>query len=199
MESASSLSAALAKAATRYPGFTSFKTSTPIHYRKRWFRDGLIDATLDESVEAISPAITPPEDLPGPFEFAFRQRSAQGLAIVLLSQSPHTPQISVPNHSVIVLQRQHFKRSLRSIASREIWARKRYPVDAADRYRAIEYLLQCNGATVFSTLVPVLRNQSLDPVHQIFSYLATGFLTTSLEAGIGPKSVLRIGPMGFTG
>lgn len=35
---------------SRYPGFVSFKTASPIHYPLRWLRDALIRMSLDQGV-----------------------------------------------------------------------------------------------------------------------------------------------------
>ena len=50
-----------AKGSTK-PGFSSFKTTTPITYPGRWPRDALIQSTLDPSIASIEPWLRP---LPG--------------------------------------------------------------------------------------------------------------------------------------
>jgi hypothetical protein len=180
--------------ADRYPGFSSCKTRRPIHYRHRWIRDALIQSSLDDSVIEIAPTITPVSEFPRPIEFSFRQFIASGMTLVLLSQVPTTLGTVIDDSRIIVIERSQLVTGPRAIACRAIWAQKRMPVDTADRYRAIERILRCGEPVPMNELVPLLRNPSLDPVHQLFAFLANGFLTADLRAGISPGTLLDLGP-----
>lgn len=113
---------------TRYPGFHSFKTARPIHYRQRWLRDALIQATLDPHTVELSPSSTSPDELPSPVEFSFRRRTSGGLGIVLVSQLDTDIGEVVDDDRVTVITRDELNREPVASTSRSIWAHKRLSV-----------------------------------------------------------------------
>lgn len=195
MEHAALQAAETKPLASRYPGFHSFKTIRPIHYRQRWLRDALIQATLDPLTIELNASSTDPAELPPPIEFSFRRRSAAGLGIVLVSQIETDIGEIVGDERVTVITRDELNREPVRTTTRTIWMQKRLPVDSAQRYRAIE-LIDRHGVASLQETIAVMKNLSADPVHQICSLIANGYLTIDLQHPMGPRSLLTLGPAG---
>lgn len=179
--------------AIRYPGFSSFKTQQSIHYRHRWLRDALIQASLDPHTIELAPSSTAEQDLPAGIEFAFRRRTAAGLGIVLVTQIGKDLEGLIDDERVTVVTRIELSREPIFTAARTIWGQKRLAVDGAERYRAID-AVESRGSALMHQVVDALRDDSVDPIHQVCSLIANCYLTVDLRSPIGPGSVLTLGP-----
>lgn len=182
----------------RYPGFQSFKTTTPIHYPRRWIRDALIQASLDRDVTALAPSITADTDLPRPAEFSFRLYRNGALRLVLLTQAPSSLGKEIDDDRIVVWNRTMLTEGSRAKACGAVWAHKRSRIDPADLYRATELVNRC-GAVPVARLLRALRSPDIDPLHQVFHYLANGYLTADLAEGIAPSTMVSTGPCAWTG
>lgn len=193
MEQALLLQPDMDRIAARYPGFTSFKTRTAIHYRARWIRDALIQCALDPETLELGPSSTPLDELPPPAEFAFRRRTAIGLSLVLVCQVDTDIGNIIADHRVTVITRPEFNREPLRSTARAIWAHKRQTVDASDRYRAVDAVSK-RGAAAMHEVISALKDQSTDPVNLVCSLVANSYLSMDPVDGIGPWSILRLGP-----
>lgn len=177
----------------RYPGFSSFKTASRIHYQQRWMRDALIQASLDPYTVELAPSITPVPELPGDAEFAFRRRTAIGLGLVLVTGVETDIGDAIGDDRISVVSRTALSREPRFSAARTIWAHKRLSVDSAERYRAIEVVSRW-GASPMREVLQALRNESTEPVHQICSLIANSYLEIALDGPLSPATILKLGP-----
>lgn len=182
-----------AAALDRYPGFSSFKTRSRIHYQQRWIRDSLIQASLDPYTVELVSSTTPAHDLPGRAEFAFRRRTHLGFGLVLVTAVETDMDDVINDERVTILSRVELCREPRFSAARAIWTHKRLQVDSAERYRAIE-LVYRRGSAPLHEVLATFRNESAEPVHQVCSLIANSHLELDLEVPLSPSTILKLGP-----
>lgn len=198
MESISLMAAERPRLTQRYPGFSSFKTLTSIHYEHRWMRDALIVMSLDQHTLSLAPSSTPTFELPLPAEFSFRRRTVAGPGIVLVTQLETDIEDIVADDRVTVLSRAALSRDPALGVARAIWTQKRTTVDPADRYRALDIVTARRSAAMHE-VVGALRSESVDRIHAVCSLLANSYLEMNLDGGLGPWSELKMGPASFAG
>lgn len=181
--------------AQRYPGFTCFKTSRPIWYRHRWYRDSLIQSALSADVISLSPSPAAAIQLPHPAEFAYREHSIDHSTTVVLTQAPSVFLSEVLGPGVKLIDRAQLCAEPRASAGRIIWSQKRLSVDPADRYRAIEVIAMRGGMAKLGDVISSMRSVRQDHINQALSLLANGVLCASLDHGIGPDTIITVGVM----
>lgn len=106
------------------PGFRSFKTTGAIHYKDRWPRDALIQATLRPSVVTISQAaenLSAAEGVSLAFETA---ELGQRRLYVLCANAPEQSDASDGFQTVVYLARETVLREPRLSIQRAIWSRR---------------------------------------------------------------------------
>lgn len=179
----------------RYPGFSSYKTSEPIHYTKRWFRSALILSTLNERVTSLMPGGSS-ACTAGWAEFTYREVSERGITTVALTRLPAilVGALNLPQEIRAVARRDLAEEPLASSA-RNIWGRKRVSVAAADRYRIVDYLEAGGDRATFAEIVDLAHSSNGDPLDAVLSLLANGFLQMRLGDGITPGATVRLGPL----
>jgi hypothetical protein len=178
----------------RYPGFSSYKTRSPIVYHRRWLRDALIQSTLDPYVSSLE-SLPERFNCPPGIEFAFlvQRQTDRSILAVGVRDFPGFDGV-VDGVKIESVTRTFLNLEPRASTGRAIWAQKRLSIDAGDRFRVVERLLECRETAV-SDLVPVIRNGRIDPIHQLLAFIATGWLVLEIEKGFSPRSTVQLGPM----
>lgn len=182
-----------ATALDRYPGFSSFKTRSRIHYQQRWIRDALIQSSLDPYTVELAPSTTPIDALPSCAVFAFRRRTQLGFGLVLVTAVQTDMDDIIDDDRVTVVSRVELSFEPRLSAARAIWTHKRLQVDSAERYRAIEVVSRWGSAAMHEVL-RAFRNESIEPVHQVCSLIANSYLEIDLDGPLSPSTTLKLGP-----
>lgn len=173
------------------PGFISFKVREPIPYPNRWHRDALVQATLEPTVSQIA-ALGRDVVLPSATEFAFAARIAGSDFILVVSESQ--TRTTIPGRPIIAMTRRSLEVEPLATTARSIWAHKRFLSDPGDRFRVIEELTDQPQGKAVQDIFRVLESPFLDPVRQIFSMLANGFVVADLNSGFTLATRLRLGP-----
>lgn len=177
------------------PGFTSFKVREPIVYPNRWQRDALVQATLDPAVTEIAPLAPGDGPLPPPVQFAFLARIAgMDFLVVIADRDPHPSTLPEPALPLLRITRRSLGAEPLASTAISIWSHKRLVPDPADRMRIGEALDGIPEGRPVAEIRQLLHNNFMDPVRQIFSMLANGFLVGDLNGGFHPRTVLRLGP-----
>jgi hypothetical protein len=75
-----------------------------------------------------------------------------------------------------------------------VWSRKRLLVPPADRFRVVGACSRRSEGETVENLLRVLSGEFLEPLDQLLSLLANGYLVVDLNSGFGPGTRLRVGP-----
>lgn len=172
----------------RYPGFSSFKTTSPIHYSRRWLRDVLIQVTLDPIVSTISPLSPPRVDEALDAEFGFSALINAQDVVVLVTTEFHTAPLPP---SVVLLSRPEVQREPFLTTGRSIWRHKNVHVDIEEIESARKSAAK---RATFGDLIEGVSGPSEMKSSKILSMIANGHLLISLADQLNLNSPVLLGP-----
>jgi hypothetical protein len=177
------------------PGFTSFKCREPIPYPNRWQRHALVQATLEPTVTAIAAPQLDLWRLPAPISFAYCCWIAGNeFLVVVAEREVHHADLPGQHPAILRITRRSLGAEPIASVANSIWAHKRFQSDPADRMRVIDALTDLPRGKPAAEIHPLLQNPFLDPIRQLFSMLANGYLVADLNSGFTPRTHLRLGP-----
>lgn len=175
--------------ASRYPGFSSFKTLAPIHYPRRWHRDALIQATLNGSIRSLRPC-QPPHDPLGRFKFVADYDGSS--ATIIIGEVPVFP---MQLAGTVFLSRETIAREPFFGAGRAIWRHKHTSVSFGERLR-LHRAVECSGRCPLASLVDMIGGPEDDRPGKVLALVANGLLAIELAEGLHPNSNVTLGPAG---
>jgi len=166
------------------PGFSSFKTATPITYPGRWPRDALIQSTLDPSIASIEPWLRP---LSGSgYNFAYVCITAAERTLITLADGPRRelPTIAGIDHVRHVTRAEVSAEPERSLY-RAIWAAKNDRVPTAFLTEVLAELTKGREWTV-GDLAKATNVQLATCLRHIFALSSQGI--TNLHWSLKPAA-----------
>lgn len=184
--------------AAKYPGFHSFKTSWPVRYRHRWFRDALIRSTLSPAVDEVAPAPAYESQVADERGFEYIERSGSLTFVVSVTSSGSDALRYRPDRTrTKLVLREDLRREPQATAERGIWRHKRTFVDPVSRYRLLDFLGGRDNAFCVRDVVETIGVSATDAVAQVLSMIANGSLELieDLGRGLGPKTPVKLGRM----
>ena len=168
----------------RYPGFRSFKTARPIHYRHRYCRLALILDTLDERFLALAP-IQMPDRTYGPgTDCLYRRHSAAGWETV------HIGTLKQENAKSIEFNREQIMAATGAENARLIWAKRNTVVTLPVRVGILEYLSPTDRPAELGAVIKTITAIGGDP-DQLLAMLADGTLHIDVNSALAPSTLVR--------
>ena len=167
------------------PGFRSFKTPDPIRYPARWYRDLLIQATLDPAVEII-------EEFPG--------HPTDAMGLILQVQGVRRRVLAVrdgirlpPSSGIeaVIVTRSYVLSEPRCSNARMVWSMRNTLVSPGIQLRAIAKLREHPGWMAIGRLSVDLSGSCAEPVEAILALACAGRIEIDLSHGFSPDTQVR--------
>lgn len=174
----------------KYPGFHSFKTTKPVRYPRRWFRDALILSTFDESISAIAPDALRQQARDGTGVFTYLIYDRGGRAHLMTLYSDEAPLASTSGHQgqAIFVPRWAVHNHPHLTVAKSIWAHKRASVDIGDQLRVMSAAFP--GPITLGQAMSLCRNEKFEPAGQVLGMIANGTLGFALGRHLDSRTLV---------
>lgn len=168
----------------RYPGFRSFKTPAPIHYRHRYCRLALILDTLDERFLELAPAQMSDQKYGSGTDCLYRRKSASGWETV------HIGPQKQESSKFVEFSRETIMSTAGLENARLIWAKRNTMVTLPVRLGILDYLSPASRPAELGTVVKTITAIGGHP-DQFLALLADGTLHIDINATLTPSTLVR--------
>jgi len=168
----------------RYPGFRSFKTPTPIHYRHRYCRFALILDTLNDSFLELAPAHASDRKYGSGTDCLYRRKSTSGWETV------HIGSLKQESSKSVEFTRETIMSTAGLENARLIWAKRNTLVTLAVRLGVLEHLSLASRPAELGAVVKTITTVGGHP-DQFLALLADGTLHIDVNPVLTPNTLVR--------
>jgi len=173
------------------PGFSSFKTSAPVHYRHRWHRDALIQLTLDPAITQIDPAPLPGCDVSEGITALVAHRGPVAMLVGLADRPVVVPADPVSDLPFVALTRREVLAEPRATTARMIWSARTTQVSPGDRLRVLQRLSEHPEGLPIAALESAITSPHHEPFDAILALACIGLVAIDATGHLVPETVVR--------